>query len=223
MQVKVKTYELPPIDERVTLLYAGVKKAEDTDINLIRDCAKEYLQTAGKVCYLICPIKICADQVTFTFGKVKSKSLSQRLNGCNYAVVFASTIGIEIDRLIKKYTLLAPTKAVIFQALGAERIECLCDIFNGEINDSAVGSGGTTKPRFSAGYGDLPLETQKQIFAVLDCPKRIGLTLNESLLMSPSKSVTAFAGISDKPTEKPIITNKCALCDKKDCAFRGAL
>ena len=50
--------------------------------------------------------------------------------------------------------------------------------------------------RFSAGYGDVPLELQRDIFALLDCPRRIGLTLNESLLMSPSKSVTAIVGIS---------------------------
>lgn len=195
MQVKIKTYELPPIDERIALLYAGVKKAEDADINLIRDCAKEYLQTAGKVCYLICPIEVSADQVSFTFAKVKSKSLSQRLNGCNYAVIFAGTIGIEIDRLIKKYALLSPSKAVIFQALGAERIECLCDIFNGEVNDSVIGSGGTTKPRFSAGYGDLPLEFQREIFNALNPQKHIGLYFTESLIMAPSKSVTAVIGV----------------------------
>ena len=169
MQVKIKMYELPPIDERIALLYAGVKKAEDADINLIRDCAKEYVQTAGKVCYLICPIEVSADQVSFTFAKVKSKSLSQRLNGCNYAV--------------------------IFQALGAERIECLCDIFNGEVNDSVISSGGTTKPRFSAGYGDLPLEFQREIFNALNPQKHIGLYFTESLIMAPSKSVTAVIGV----------------------------
>jgi cobalamin-dependent methionine synthase I len=113
-------------------------------------------------------------------------------------VVFASTIGIEIDRLIKKYTLLSPTKAVIFQALGAERIECLCDIFNGEINDIAVGSGGTTKPRFSAGYGDLPLEFQREIFNALNPQKHLGLYFTESLVMTPSKSVTAIIGVQAK-------------------------
>lgn len=54
------------------------------------------------------------------------------------------------------------------------------------------------KPRFSAGYGDLPLEVQKDIFRVLDCPRKIGLTLNDSLLMSPTKSVTAIVGIEDE-------------------------
>jgi len=51
------------------------------------------------------------------------------------------------------------------------------------------------KPRFSPGYGDLPLETQREIFDVLDCSRRIGLMLNDSLLMSPTKSVTAFVGV----------------------------
>jgi 5-methyltetrahydrofolate--homocysteine methyltransferase len=51
------------------------------------------------------------------------------------------------------------------------------------------------KPRFSPGYGDLDLSCQKDIFKLLDCSKKIGLTLNDSLLMSPTKSVTAFVGI----------------------------
>ena len=50
--------------------------------------------------------------------------------------------------------------------------------------------------RFSPGYGDLPLDVQKNIFPLLDCERKIGLTLNESLIMSPSKSVTAFVGMA---------------------------
>ena len=42
---------------------------------------------------------------------------------------------------------------------------------------------------------------QKDIFAALDCPRKISLSLNESLLMSPSKSVTAIIGISAQPKQ----------------------
>ena len=78
------------------------------------------------------------------------------------------------------------------QALGAERIEALCDAFC----DSLISEKGVLlRPRFSPGYGDLPLEVQKDIFSLLECHKRIGVSLNESLLMSPSKSVTAFVGL----------------------------
>ena len=55
--------------------------------------------------------------------------------------------------------------------------------------------GETLRPRFSAGYGDLPLEYQRRIFDLLDPPTHIGLTLNDSYLMSPSKSVTALIGV----------------------------
>ena len=58
-----------------------------------------------------------------------------------------------------------------------------------------------TRPRFSPGYGDLPINMQKDIFAALDCPRKIGLSLNESLLMSPSKSVTAIIGVSARPKQ----------------------
>ena len=40
--------------------------------------------------------------------------------------------------------------------------------------------------------------TQKDIFKILDCSKKIGLTLTDSLLMSPTKSVTAIVGIKDE-------------------------
>ena len=75
------------------------------------------------------------------------------------------------------------------------------------------------KPRFSPGYGDLPLEMQRDIFRVLDCSRKIGLTLNESLLMSPSKSVTAIVGIGGEEYQKE--KNKCGACPNLDCAFRG--
>ena len=51
-------------------------------------------------------------------------------------------------------------------------------------------------PRFSPGYGDFPLDCQKDIFAALDCGS-IGLTLNDNLFMTPSKSVTAVIGVRE--------------------------
>ena len=52
--------------------------------------------------------------------------------------------------------------------------------------------------RYSPGYGDLPLELQREIIRVLDCGRTIGITLTESLLMQPSKSVTAVIGMKER-------------------------
>ena len=105
-----------------------------------------------------------------------------------------ATVGIELDRLIIKYSHLSPTKALLLQALGAERIEALCDTFCTDMQNTLKIA---LKPRFSAGYGDLLLDTQTHIFGLLSLPKHIGLTLNDSLIMSPTKSVTAFIGIQE--------------------------
>ena len=105
-----------------------------------------------------------------------------------------ATVGIALDRLIAKYSRISPAKALLLQALGAERIEALCDTFCDDIQKAHKIA---LKPRFSAGYGDLPLDTQNSIFGLLNLPKNIGLTLNDSMLMSPSKSVTAFIGIQE--------------------------
>ena len=143
--------------------------------------------------------------------------LSKNLKDCSSVIVFAATIGVEIDRLIAKYGRISPSKALVIQAIGAERIEALCDEFCSDIaNEKKM----RLTPRFSPGYGDLPLNIQKNIFDVLDCSKRIGLTLNDSLIMSPSKSVTAFVGVSHGEV---IEKNKCSLCDKTDCAYRGTI
>ena len=135
------------------------------------------------------------------FTVTHSRDLQKNLKGCCRIILFGATVGLELDRLIARYGRLSPSKALCFQAIGAERIESLCNVFNDEIDEIFREQGMYTRPRFSPGYGDLPINMQKDIFAALDCPRKIGLSLNESLLMSPSKSVTAIIGISARPKQ----------------------
>lgn len=178
MMVYTKTYYAPPVDRREILRYAGVRGDAPEIEELLDECLKE---SEDKLTYKLCYVEF---PVSF-FDSADSKDLKKHLEGCDKVILFAATVGIGIDRLIARYASVSPTKSLLFQAIGAERIEALCDEFN-------AGFGGS---RFSPGYGDLPLEFQREIFKVLDCPKRIGLTLNESMLMSPTKSVTAIIGV----------------------------
>lgn len=184
--VFVKTYGDLPYNLKEILRYAGTDIATEPITVLLNECISECDgMFSNKVCYGIFAYE----------GKSSSKSLSKNLEGCSKVIVFAATVGIALDRLIMKYSRISPSKALMFQSIGAERIETLCDAFCKDISSEL---GVTLKPRFSAGYGDLPLEAQKDIFRVLDCSKKIGLTLNDSLLMSPTKSVTAIVGIKDE-------------------------
>ncbi len=222
--IVVKKYDKPQINIKEILRYMGCKDASDDILALVDDCLKEI---QGKLVYKVCydtfeigtyDEDIDPNIIDINFVKLQSKGLYHNLDGCQKVIVFAATIGIEIDRLIAKYSRLSPSKALCFQAIGAERIESLCNMFNDEVTAHCLDKGLYTRPRFSPGYGDLSLDIQRDIFRVLDCHRRIGLSLNESLLMSPSKSVTAFIGISNKP--KSCKTVSCSGCTKTDCNYR---
>lgn len=194
MTVYTKSYTAPPVNKGEILRYAGVRGEAKEVEALLNACLNETGGLVYKVCYTEFPI-VRGDLLDLGFTKTSSHTAKKGLEGCDSVVIFGATVGISIDRLIAKYSVLSPAKALMFQAIGAERIESLCDLFC-----SDMASNREVRPRFSAGYGDLPLEVQKDIFAVLGCEKNIGVTLNESLLMSPTKSVTAMFGVKNENT-----------------------
>ena len=213
-----KTYTDIPIDKGEILRYAGADKS--VGLPLLDEClAESDGKLSYKICYIDSSVNITENTVMFDFASVKSENLAKHLCGCKSAVVFAATVGVEIDRLISKYGRISPLKALIFQAIGAQQIEGLCDAFSADMASEFAKDGLYPIPRFSPGYGDLAIDFQREIFKALDCPKQIGLTLNDSLVMSPSKSVTAIMGLSDRPIIHT--KNKCDDCDNSDCCYRG--
>ena len=198
MMIYTKTYVAPEINKREIMRYAGVKTPTEEIVALMSEAVEEASSTLTyKVCYGEFPVTISDGTVDFGFARVRSSDLSKNLAGCEKVILFAATVGVGMDRLIARYGVRSPSRALMLQAFGAERIEALCDSFTEDIASSQY-AGYTLMPRFSPGYGDLPLEFQSEIFRVLDCPKKIGLSLNESLLMSPTKSVTAIIGIKSE-------------------------
>ena len=122
------------------------------------------------------------------------------------------------DEELKKYERISPTKALLSHAYGAERIESLCDGFCREIEQELSEEQLYCSNRFSPGYGDLPLETQVEFFRLMDCNRQIGISLNDSLLMTPSKSVTAIFGIGKCGWNRQ--EHKCSECSNTECEFR---
>ena len=194
--VLTKTYNNLPFDKKEILRYSNCKDLTPELEKLLNECIEEAKNIISyKVCYCVLPVNIKESAIDFNAFKVNSEKLALNLKNCESAIIFGATLGTELDRLIMKYGKLSPTKALFFQSIGATQIETLCDSFTKDIkNELNV----DLKPRFSAGFGDLDLTYQKDIFKTLDCSKKIGLTLNDSLLMSPTKSVTAFVGIKRK-------------------------
>ena len=197
--IYTRVYPEPPVDRREILRYAGVREGGEELHSVLEELLSLSLPTLSyKVCYTELPLCRDGDMLDLGFAKVSSHSLGERLLGCERVVLFAATVGLGIDRIILRYGRLSESRALLAQAIGTERAEALCDTFCAELGERYESEGYFTAPRFSVGYGDLPLELQRDIFATLQPQRHIGLTLGESLIMSPSKSVTAIVGIGKR-------------------------
>ncbi len=190
--VLVETLSAPGVDFLEASRYAGAKGDEKT-VELLKELYEELENIFKyKVCFIELPLEIRSDVCDFGDFSFASSSLSKKLKGCKRALLFGATLGVEIDRYINKSGKFSVSKSLLADALGCERIESLCDAF---LKDYSNRNKIELRPRFSSGYGDLSIETQWKIFEVLDCSKKIGLSLSKSLVMVPSKSVTAIVGI----------------------------
>lgn len=210
--------ELPEVDLAEMLRYAACRTPDEAVTALAKESAAEGVGVLRPaLCWREVPLRVEGDTVDMGFTVFTSHKLADALAGCEGAVVFAATVGLDLDRLIARYGRLSPARGLMLQAFGAERIEALCDAFCAYLKEVYAPRGLVPRQRFSPGYGDLPLDGQRALFAVLDCHKEIGLYLNESLLMSPTKSVTAIVGLS---REDHCGETGCKGCEKKDCSFR---
>ena len=193
-------YEAPAVRRDEILRYSGVRPGSGEPGGDAGALCDEVIGQAAQVfTYRVAAqhISLKADVTDIPVLDIfnKSENLKKNLDGCDEAMVFAATVGAGIDHLIRRYERLEPARSLMLQAHGAERVEALCDVFNAEVKQAAKEAGYKAHPRYSPGYGDLPLDVQPMLLEQLNAEKRLGITLGSSYLMSPSKSVTAVRGL----------------------------
>lgn len=184
---------------------------------LAESCLPNFLEAVRpRACYGETDVVI--DGATVTLGplRVESRDLARNLRGCDRAVCFAATLGAEADRLRRRSSVTSPARALVLDAMGSAGIEAVCDGLCEHIR--AMHPDRKLRPRFSPGYGDLSLEFQRPFLTLLDAQRKAGITLLDSLLMTPQKSVSAIVGLAH--TGCDLGRSDCDGCGKKDCEFR---
>lgn len=210
------------LNRREILRYLGYKSGNEPDErtrDLMEDVIGELMEhVEPKHVYRVFSVNsVTEDTVDLGFTAIRSRQLAGNLKGCRQVVFLAATLGNAPEFLLQKYNRLLVSRAVMFQAAATEAIEKYCDACEDEIRRE-LGEGSFLRPRFSPGYGDFPLEFQRELLQVLEATKRIGLTLTDSLLMVPSKSVTAVIGVSREDTD--CHRKGCEICEKTNCLYR---
>lgn len=181
------------------LRYLGYIKCAQTSRD--EEQAKAVLESARtkvfpKACYIRLPIELLSDnRINLPYSQIISEKLSINLKGCKEIFLIAATIGPQFDMAQKMAKVRSITEAAYYQAIGATFVEAMVEEVVKRLESLIEPEGLHLRPRFSPGFGDFDLDNQRDIFSYLCPEKNIGLTLNESLVMAPEKSVTAVIGI----------------------------
>ena len=177
------------------LLYLGYRGQEiDDRVNKqIEDCiAKVKAAALPKLVWRRLPLR----NGKLREFELEGRDIEELLRESSEAVIFAATLGAKVEKLMIRYEVSNMADALIMDSAASVAIENVCNNFEQDMRESLEKEGLFLTDRFSPGYGDLPLSTQKDMIASLNTEKRIGLTLSKSNLMIPRKSVTAIMGIS---------------------------
>ena len=205
LSIQKNEIALEPDDFLETARYLGYSKTKLPDeeiMGMIKSaCTELFGVVAPKAVYDCFDLAVergkdeCEkSKISFADVVLYSESLGINLRNCRQVFLLAVTIGPQVDALIRRTQVLDSVKASIMQAAGAMFAEKTIELINAQIKDFAASQNTKCKPRFSPGYGDVALEVQKDFFRLLPCSK-IGLSLMDTLIMSPEKSITAFIGL----------------------------
>ena len=187
----IKKIEVPfselEISKAEALRYAGVKGEADENLlklydkaySLMKDCVKP------KAVYKCVDVDYSDNGVYLDSDIIESSGLKTFLKGAKRCALLAATAGLEADRLIPRYSMVEPSLALMIDAIAGATVEALC-------NKLCAGCFETEpQRRFSPGYGDFPLDYQRKIVETLSAPLNIGVNLTSSVMLTPTKSVTA--------------------------------
>ena len=203
------------IDPKEVAVYLGYYSANGIDEKTITDSISEFKSNSDfRACCVKVPVRMTENGIDLGFMEIESESLQKNLDGCDEAYILAATTGISSQRLIERNTVVSPIKGIVTDCVGSAAIEAFCDKINLSLSDNPD----FLRPRFSPGYGDLCIDCQRKIVDFLCANKNIGLSLTESLMMIPKKSVTAIIGIGKEKNKCK--GNGCMTCKSENCPYR---
>ena len=110
--------------------------------------------------------------------------------------------------------------AVMLDSVGSAAVESLAEYVNDLLCQAAIPAGLKVTNRISPGYAGWDTAEQVALFHL--CPgEPIGVTLNDSCVMAPGKSISILVGIGHEARVDHYFT-QCRRCWMRDCAYRRA-
>ena len=227
MKDSIKT--LIQIDEKEVLRYLQYKNQDMQDdlLHIIRECIESTKEIINPR-FIYRKYKIRKSKSSNSRGEVYLEGVNLILQSddiynlfidCDECILMSATLGLDIEREIRKLTYTDLTRGVITDACSTAAIEEVFDIVQDSIEKELIKNNKYITYRYSPGYGDLSIEKNVDINNILNSQKEIGLTVTNSGIMIPRKSVVALIGISNKEINKP--KKSCENCNNRhNCKYK---
>ena len=220
-------YSLRAGDYRLEVNYlAGIMgydgKEPDPVSHLVSECLEEVAGLEVRSEY-----RLFRDAgIDFKGGRIRvageefrtGRIIASQLKRVKSVAIMLATAGDEITLLSRSYSSSGdPLKAYIMDVIGSELTEAAADRLHRQLQSRMNEEGAGVTNRFSPGYCGWQVEEQQLIFRIFD-NNRCRITLNESFLMSPVKSVSGIIGIGEGARIMPYSCNRC---ESSECIYRG--
>lgn len=148
--------------------------------------------------------------IDFNMGPI----ITAYLNNSTFAAVFVVTIGSALEsiagKLLKEDDYL---KGYVLDAVASEAVEFTCDLLETKIAEIVKKQNFSITNRYSPGYCNWPVSEQKKLFSLLP-QNPCGISLTESSLMTPVKSVSGIIGVGEKSKK---MDYSCSFCGLENC------
>jgi len=145
------------------------------------------------------------------------KIVTGQLKKAEQAALFVCTIGPTMEnwsrQLLKEDDIVL---GFMVDTIASATAECVTNLLHDHIGMRMEQRGLKITNRYSPGYCNWPVSEQHVLFSLF--PQDFcGVTLTESALMLPIKSVSGIVGIGANVERKDYICNRCGV---KDCTYR---
>ncbi|MCQ2379350.1 MAG: hypothetical protein MJ025_00275 [Victivallaceae bacterium] len=122
---------------------------------------------------------------------LESSDLVAEFAGCVEVAVVAGTLGMGVERLLRRMQVTDMGSCVTHDAAASAILEEMLD----EYEDRVIGTGRTF--RMAPGYGDIPLALNHMLCETLDIARTTGISLTEGGMFIPQKSILGITGIQE--------------------------
>ena len=138
----------------------------------------------------------------------ENEGYQQYLAGAEGFLLCATTLGVQVDKYLKRLQMTDMSYAVVFDAAASVFLENAADKYEAALPFSNLSY------RFCPGYAGTPLQDNRTIAEILHAD-RIGITFLDSGLMVPMKSMVGIIKIGDTSRKS------CTGCVASiNCSFR---